>query len=108
MENNDLIPKLPIHHIREGARAGFPFSYSVKRGRNGEYVKELLISRKEKSKTITASTINRALETALEAQKADGCVKGLKKLGTFGASYLYPIFCEFGLISRTAQSVIDV
>ena len=28
----------------------------------------------------------------------NGAVKGLRVLGTFGASYLYPIFVKMGLI----------
>ena len=83
---------------REGQ--GLPFSFYVKIGKNGDYVREIIFSRREKSKTITKSTVHKALMNALEVQKNESCVKGPKRLGTFGASYLYPIFIEFGLISR--------
>lgn len=63
------------------------FTYSVKGN-------EMKISRKEK--TITRSTVKLALRHALEL----GVVNGPKKLGVFGASYLYPIFLFFGIIDE--------
>ncbi|MCD8231197.1 MAG: hypothetical protein LUD14_05145 [Clostridiales bacterium] len=54
---------------------------------------EMLISRKEKS--ITRSSVNIAFHIAHEMQ---GNVSGPKKLKVFGASYLYPVFCRFGII----------
>ena len=53
---------------------------------------ELVVSRKEQSKTITRSTVNMAFENAVAVQKEEGCVKGPKRLKVFGASYLYAIF----------------
>ncbi|MCC8029396.1 MAG: hypothetical protein LIO75_06345 [Lachnospiraceae bacterium] len=70
---------------------GLEFRYSI-RGN------EMFIDRKEKS--ITRSTIRMAAEKALEIRHRGEMVSGPKKLGTFGASYLYPIFQSFGLISR--------
>lgn len=58
---------------------------------------EMFISRKDKS--ITRSTIRVAYQKALELQNRDGCVKGPKMLGTFGASYLYPVFMKLGIIT---------
>ena len=55
---------------------------------------ELFIDRKEKS--ITRSTVNMAYKRALQLGK----VSGPKKLNTFGASYLLPIFLELGVCSR--------
>ena len=55
---------------------------------------ELFIDRKEKS--ITRSTVNMAYKRALQLGK----VSGPKKLNTFGASYLLPIFVELGICSR--------
>ena len=78
---------------------GLPFTYSIKKGRNGEPLGEIIISRREK--TITRSTIVLAYETAQEVMRSEGCVKGPKKLGVFGASYIYPIFIELGLITNT-------
>jgi len=68
---------------------GLPFTYQIK-----GY--ELFISRKEKS--LTRATVLLAFHHAVQLQK-NGCnVDGPKKLGTFGASYLYPIFVELGII----------
>lgn len=65
------------------------YSYSIK-----GY--EIFVSRKDKS--ITRSTVNLSLWNAMELQKSGLTVSGPKKLKTFGASYLYPIFVEIGVI----------
>ena len=79
-----------------------PYSYTLKVGRNGALTEELLISRKENSKTLTRSTVELGFRNALECQAAEGYVKGPKRLKVFGASYLYPIFLLWGIISRRA------
>lgn len=90
----------PFATSGRGGKGGLPFTYSVKKGRNGAYVGELVIDRKEKSKTITRSTIELAFQNALAVEEREGRVAGPKKLGTFGASYLYPIFLKFGVIGN--------
>ena len=55
---------------------------------------EIKISRKEK--TITRATVEVALRKALALKVVDGP----KKLGVFGASYLYPLFLYFGIITK--------
>lgn len=88
-EENDLWERLRACQDRVFYTAkGLDFTCSV-RGN------ELFVSRKEKS--ITRSTVNQALRVAMER---DGVVPGPKTLGTFGASYLYPIFCAFDIIDR--------
>ena len=77
---------------------GLPFSYTIKRGRNGEQLGEIIIDRKEK--TITRSTILLAYNNAVKVMETEGIIKGPKKLNVFGASYLYPIFISFGLINK--------
>ena len=62
---------------------------------------ELFVDRKEKS--ITRATVNQAYRKAVELQ---GIVPGPKALGTFGASYLYPIFCELGIIDREKSAAV--
>lgn len=57
---------------------------------------EMFVSRKEKS--ITRSTVVLAFKKALEIQQGGEIVKGPKKLGTFGASYLYPIFQTLNIL----------
>lgn len=59
---------------------------------------EMFVSRKDKS--ITKSTVLLSFHKALEVQKQAGLVAGPKKLGTFGASYLYPIFLHLGIITN--------
>lgn len=76
---------------------GLKFSYTIKTGRNGDLVGELQVDRKEKS--ITRATVNLAYERALDVQKKEGYVSGPKKLGVFGASYIYPVFVRFGIIT---------
>ena len=58
---------------------------------------EMFIDRKEKS--ITRSTVNMAYEKAVEL----GTVSGPKKLGVFGASYLYPVFLELGICRKASE-----
>lgn len=78
------------------------YSYSIK-----GY--EIFVSRKDKS--ITRSTVNLSLWNAMELQKAGLSVSGPKKLKTFGASYLYPIFMEIGVIAaldKTEQLSLEL
>ena len=71
---------------------GLSFTYKVKGG-------ELFFTRKEKS--ITRSTVDIAFQKALElGEKATGP----KKLGVFGASYLYPVFVRLGVINKRWQA----
>jgi hypothetical protein len=56
---------------------------------------EMFVTRKDKS--ITRASIMVAFHKALEL---DRVVTGPKKLGTFGASYLYPVFREIGVITE--------
>lgn len=64
------------------------FTYTIKGN-------EMFVSRKEKS--ITRATVNMSFRKAVAL---DGFVTGPKKLGTFGASYLYPMFIRFGIIKN--------
>ena len=77
---------------------GLEFSYHAKSNKSGEQLGELVIDRKEK--TITRSTVLMAYQKALEVQKSEGKVTGPKKLGVFGASYLYPIFLQLGICTK--------
>ena len=56
---------------------------------------EMFVTRKDKS--ITRASVMMAFHKVLEL---DRVVTGPKKLGTFGASYLYPVFCYLGVISQ--------
>ena len=87
--------------------SGLEFSYTVKH--NGEYSGELLVSRKETSKTLTRSSVLLAFHKVLEATEvtAEGdeasfqppAYRGPKAIGQiFGISYIFSLFLEFGLI----------
>lgn len=61
---------------------------------------EIFFSRKEKS--VTRASVNIALQKAIELQKEGTIIKGPKMLKSFGASYIYPIFLEIGIITNRA------
>ena len=74
--------------------SGLPFSYEIKKGRNGEYTKELWIDRREKSKSLAWSSIVLALGNI----KGE-VVKRPKALGDIrGVTYIYGMFYQFRLI----------
>ena len=65
---------------------GLKFTYKIKGG-------EMFVNRK--SKSITRATV---FITFRKAMVLGGVVAGPKKLRTFGASYLYPVFMRIGVI----------
>ena len=74
--------------------SGLPFSYEIKKGRNGEYTKELWIDRRENSKSLAWSSVLLALknikEEVVDRPKALGDIRGV--------TYIYGMFYRFGLI----------
>lgn len=72
---------------------GLEFSYSVKGN-------EIFVDRKKKS--LTRATVDMAFQKVLELGEGNlpAVVTGPKKLGTFGASYLYPLFIRMGIITH--------
>lgn len=102
--------------------SGLPFSYVVKRKRNGEYSGELLVSRKESSKTLTRSSVLLAFHKVIDATQIcdiDGKAelilpeyKGPKAIGQiFGISYIYSIFWKFELIrvpAKVQEKLMDI
>lgn len=99
--------------------SGLPFSYKVKHKKNGEYSGELLVSRKEGSKTLTKSSVIFAFHQVLKSVTVENMLekdgvgeialvlpeyRGPKAIGQiFGISYVYSMFWEFGLISVPDQ-----
>ena len=74
--------------------SGLPFCYEIKKGRNGEYTKELWIDRREKSKSLAWSSVLLALKN-IKGEVVDRP----KVLGDIrGATYIYGMFYRFGLI----------
>lgn len=104
----------PFMTTGRGGKGGVKFRYQVSApgGAGGRHYdglsvdgfgNEIWISTAdgEKKKSISRSTVDRALENTL---KMNGMVKGPKALGLPGAgSYLYPVFVRFGLISRDSN-----
>lgn len=66
---------------------------------------ELLISRKDKS--ITRATFNLAYHCVQALQASGTAVTGPKILGVFGASYLFPLFVDIGVIAQPTHTVVD-
>lgn len=86
--------------------SGLPFSYTIKVGKNGELNKELLINRRDKSKSLTWSSIVIALDKALN-QKGN-IISRPKEIGDIrGISYIYPIFYRLGLID-VPEHIADI
>ena len=76
--------------------SGLPFTYEVRKGRNGEYTKELWIDRREKSKSLAWSSVLLALNNI---KKVGEVVNRPKALGDIrGVTYIYGMFYRFGLI----------
>ena len=76
--------------------SGLPFSYEIKKGRNGEYTKELWIDRRENSKSLAWSSVRLALG---HIKKVGEVVERPKALGDIrGVTYIYGMFYRFGLI----------
>lgn len=98
----------PFHTSGRGNRPGVKFTYEVSKpttgggrryvGENVEgYGNELFITSggEQLKKSISRSTVDLALRTALEKE-----IKGPKALGISGAGlYLYPMFIRFGVIT---------
>ena len=77
--------------------SGLPFTYEIKKGRNGEYTKELWIDRRENSKSLAWSSVLLALG---HIKKVGEIVERPKALGDIrGVTYIYGMFYRFGLIN---------
>lgn len=76
--------------------SGLPFSYEIRKGRSGEYTKELWIDRRENSKSLAWSSVLLALGNVKEV---GAVVDRPKALGDIrGVTYIYGMFYRFGLI----------
>ena len=77
--------------------SGLPFSYELKKGRAGEYTKELWIDRREKSKSLAWSSVRLAFQ---HIEYTGVMVHRPKALGDIrGVTYIYAMLCRFGLIN---------
>jgi hypothetical protein len=94
--------------------SGLLFSYTIKHNKHGEYSGELVVSRKESSKTLTKSSVMLAFYKVLEEIEVRDTTeypviipteyKGPKAIGQiFGISYVYSLFWKLGLIKVPAN-----
>lgn len=67
---------------------GLSMKYTVKGG-------EIFFDRKKKS--VTKASVMKAFYRARQLQNEKGFINGPEELGTFGASYLYPVFLRIGV-----------
>ena len=82
--------------VRFKTYSGLPFSYEIRKGRSGEYTKELWIDRRENSKSLAWSSVLLALGNVKEI---GAVVDRPKALGDIrGVTYIYGMFYRFGLI----------
>ena len=82
--------------VRFKTYSGLPFYYEIRKGRSGEYTKELWIDRRENSKSLAWSSVLLALSNVKEV---GAVVDRPKALGDIrGVTYIYGMFYRFGLI----------
>ena len=82
--------------VRFKTYSGLPFTYEIRKGRNGQYTKELWIDRRENSKSLAWSSVLLAYHNI---GKIGEVVDRPKALGDIrGVSYIYGMFYRFGLI----------
>ena len=87
---------LMYQKVRFKTYSGLPFSYEIRKGRSGEYTKELWIDRRENSKSLAWSSVLLALGNVKEV---GAVVDRPKALGDIrGVTYIYGMFYRFGLI----------
>ena len=82
--------------VRFKTYSGLPFTYEIRKGRNGQYTKELWIDRRENSKSLAWSSVLLALNNIKEV---GAVVDRPKALGDIrGVTYIYGMLYRFGLI----------
>ena len=88
--------------VRFKTYSGLPFTYEIRKGRNGQYTKELWIDRREKSKSLAWSSVLLALSNI---KKVGAVVDRPKALGDIrGVTYIYGMFYRFGLLDMPDEA----
>ena len=88
--------------VRFKTYSGLPFTYEIRKGRNGQYTKELWIDRREKSKSLAWSSVLLALSNI---KKVGEEVARPKALGNIrGVTYIYGMFYRFGLLDMPDEA----
>ena len=79
--------------VRFKTYSGLPFTYEIRKGRDGQYTKELWIDRRENSKSLAWSSVLLALGNI---KKVGEVVERPKALGDIrGVTYIYGMFYRF-------------
>lgn len=87
--------------------SGLPFSYELKKGRDGKYNRELIVDRRNGSKTIVWSSVILAYRNAISLQGR--VVERPKALGDIrGISYIYPLLYHFGIIHVPEKTAVKM
>ena len=76
--------------------SGLPLTYEIRKGRSGEYTKELWIDRRGKSKSLAWSSVLLALGNIKKVGEVVERPKALSDIR--GVTYIYGMFYRFGLI----------
>ena len=93
---------LMYQKVRFKTYSGLPFTYEIRKGRNGQYTKELWIDRRENSKSLAWSSVLLALSNI---KKVGEEVARPKALGDIrGVTYIYGMFYRFGLIDVSDEA----
>jgi len=82
--------------VRLKTYSGLPFTYEIRKGRNGQYTKELWIDRRENSKSLAWSSVLLALGNIKKVGEVVERPKALSDIR--GVIYIYGMFYRFGLI----------
>lgn len=77
---------------------GLSLKYTVQGG-------EIFFNRKKKS--VTRATVMKVFHRARQLQHEKGFVSGPKELGTFGASYIYPVFLRIGVCVKKSEKIFE-
>ena len=93
---------LMYQKVRFKTYSGLPFTYEIRKGRNGQYTKELWIDRRENSKSLAWSSVLLALSNI---KKVGEEVARPKALGDIrGVTYIYGMFYRFGLLDMPDEA----
>ena len=77
--------------------SGLAFMYELKKGRNGGFNREIIVSRRKESKSIVWSSFMLAFHNAINMKGQ--VISKPKALGDIrGISYIYPMLFRFGLL----------
>lgn len=80
--------------------SGLPFTYTLRKGRNGAFTRELWIDRRENSKSLAWSSVLLAFQKVKDTKPTISRPKALGDIR--GISYIYALFLRFGLIQADA------